>query len=144
MLLLIINNIPVRKQLGQPFGNGQYPPRKDLSNNNDSLEQQNQQLSKTFFALMKRYRQAKRRWKKAGKPLRPPEVIADIYDNVCSKCEHFDDDSCGICGCRLKREGTKWNKLSWATERCPDNPPRWMEALPQSQIQKLGGCGCGK
>jgi len=65
----------------------------------------------------------------AGRPLRTEEEIAEIYDEQCSPCEYFDNDSCGLCGCHVRREGTTLNKLAWGTEKCPDDPPKWVEKV---------------
>lgn len=72
-----------------------------------------------------RFVKARAKWIAAKKPLRTLEAIATIYDEYCVSCFAFDNDSCGVCGCRLKRETQTMNKLAWATEVCPLNPPRW-------------------
>jgi hypothetical protein len=53
------------------------------------------------------------------------EEINDIYDNICKKCEHFDDDICTVCWCNIRRNTKKFNKLAFKNLTCPDNPPRW-------------------
>jgi glycosyltransferase involved in cell wall biosynthesis len=42
---------------------------------------------------------------------------------ACEACSHLNGDNCRLCGCHLNL------KRSWASESCPDNPPRW-EAEP--------------
>jgi len=73
-------------------------------------------------------------WNREGRPLRSEKEIADIYDNICTKCPFFQDDQCGLCGCQIKREGVVLNKLAFATESCPDKPARWgPKSLPVVQ-----------
>jgi hypothetical protein len=43
---------------------------------------------------------------------------------ICQQCEHLKDGACGLCGCNCNNGGLL-NKLAWASESCPDNPPRW-------------------
>jgi hypothetical protein len=75
---------------------------------------------------IKRYKHARSRWIAAGKPVRPPEEIQRIYDELCVVCPNFNKDWCRLCGCRLKRRGiADFNKIAMATESCPDNPPKW-------------------
>ena len=84
------------------------------------------------FLIIKiiRYLFERIRWNLAGCPTRSPDQIKDIFLTHCSQCENFDGDDtegiCGICGCLLKKSGKDFNKLYWATTRCPDNPPKWM------------------
>jgi len=99
-------------------------------------------------------------WIAAGMPLRTSERMIEIYDNICSKCEHFKEDTCTVCGCNIKREGNTLNKLAMATTRCPLEEPKWIEEAgidnqkkeqdeinPPAPIPPLpkprnGGCGC--
>jgi hypothetical protein len=67
---------------------------------------------------------ARRKWVAAGKPQRSPEQIAEIFDTICTPCEHFrptgdGKGTCDKCGCRLKRQGGLLNKILMATESCP-------------------------
>lgn len=78
-----------------------------------------------FIERGERFLQARARWIKAGRPTRTMEQIAKVYDEVCQPCFAFDNDSCGVCGCRLKRDTLLINKLAWATEKCPLDPPKW-------------------
>jgi len=73
------------------------------------------------------YVRERREWKAAGKPMRPAKLIKYIYENICKPCEHFDGEQsrCNVCGCFIKMEGEAWNKLAWATTRCPLVPPKW-------------------
>lgn len=76
----------------------------------------------------KSFLQSRHEWIKAGRPMRTPEKIKELYNNVCKVCPHYLSSgySCDICGCYIN-EGTSWNKLAWATTRCPDEPPKWTE-----------------
>lgn len=63
------------------------------------------------------------RWVEAGKPLRTPERIEELFE-VCQQCPVFmrvgaDIGRCKECGCWVKRKGEKFNKLAWPTENCP-------------------------
>jgi len=91
-----------------------------------------------------RYWQARNRWVKAGKPNRTLEEIRDIYVNLCSVCDAFDHDMCGLCGCRLKRDTLSLNKLAWSTEQCPMIPPKWLAKTvkKKSEAPKHRSC-CG-
>lgn len=68
---------------------------------------------------------AYKRWVMAGRPVRSPERIAEIFDTLCKPCEFFkptrnpNDGSCEKCGCSLKRRGKLMNKIRLASESCP-------------------------
>ena len=38
-------------------------------------------------------------------------------------CPNYEGGRCRLCGCGLDMLA---KKLAWATERCPDNPPKWV------------------
>lgn len=83
-----------------------------------------------------RYMKAVERWFAAGRPQRPPVRVKELYEMVCKPCPHFNTKgSCNICGCRVRASGKALlNKLAMATERCPDNPPRFpAEVEPKSK-----------
>jgi len=63
-------------------------------------------------------------WVDAGKPMRPQHRIEEIFNRYCKDCQHFNGKSCNICGCFINT-GTTLNKISWATTKCPDEPPKW-------------------
>lgn len=70
-------------------------------------------------------------WAAAGFPKRPPELQEQLFV-ICSACDFFIKKSegrgeCGKCGCGVSRPQEKLilNKLEWATEQCPLNPPKW-------------------
>ncbi len=100
-------------------------------------------------------------WAKAGFKVRTPERIAEIYDNICSNCEFFQQTKCLKCGCPIKREGIRGNKLAMANTKCPLEEPKWTEEIDDKNIieiegkvrvknetkkpnipQNQGGCGC--
>ena len=119
----------------------------DLVEYVDSLED-DVELDKSWSALLKRFNKERKNWKKHGKPVRSAEEMAAIYDDHCSKCEHFDNNSCGICGCLIKRERSALDlvdpKNYWGTTRCPLKKPRWVEMKPEYELKdnsKGGGCG---
>lgn len=91
----------------------------------EEIEREVPELDKNMIALWKRYKESTKIWESAGKPLRSDEDIARIYDEHCQPCEHRQKSRCGICGCFLKRVGTKLNKIARATDRCPLEPPKW-------------------
>lgn len=68
------------------------------------------------------------KWVLSGKPYRSESEIEGIFMTKCSPCEHFEREfdgagSCRLCGCNLKKSGQYFNKIAWASEKCPDN--RW-------------------
>jgi len=79
---------------------------------------------------LRNYAKALARWSAAGLPIRSDEQVEELY-SICSGCEEFEDDTCTVCGCPVKRQdkmtGRKKvrrlsalrNKLRMATERCP-------------------------
>ena len=40
---------------------------------------------------------------------------------ICNSCEHYQDNSCLLCGCRIVREKNYQNKLANKNASCPDN-----------------------
>lgn len=67
-----------------------------------------------------------------------PEVSKEILNqrvNICQECPffNFENRECDKCGCPIDE------KCKWATEKCPDSPPRWIS------ISNSGGCNsCNK
>lgn len=47
--------------------------------------------------------------------------VKQIRDARCRLCPHYVEPQCSICTCVTDL------KTLLATERCPDNPPRWRE-----------------
>jgi len=64
-----------------------------------------------------------------GQPvLVPPEILASRQAK-CDVCPHLNGKRCSLCKCFLQP------KLKLATERCPDNPPRWDKyAQPETTL----------
>jgi len=60
----------------------------------------------------------------AGAPM-ASEAEVQRRHAICTACPHFDGKACGLCGCPVARERKWLSKLSWADQRCPDDPPRW-------------------
>lgn len=70
-------------------------------------------MATNFYESMKK-------WKSSGFKTVTKEVF-EQRKTICNECEHWDKKffgRCKICGCF----GVK---LHLATEKCPDNPPRW-------------------
>ena len=79
-------------------------------------------------------------WKAAGKPVRSPERIADLYA-ICEQCPIFQGGICTheACGCPVRQEAVWRNKLTWATESCPLDPPKWHADVNEGGIVKSEG-----
>ena len=43
--------------------------------------------------------------------------------DICKVCDHYKDDSCLLCGCRVVRDTVHHNKLADKSASCPDG--RW-------------------
>jgi len=73
------------------------------------------------------------RWQRAGRPTRSDAEVERIYTEICQPCYWFEPAKrgnrgrCLICGCRVNLRD--FNKLRWATESCPDDPPRWVATV---------------
>lgn len=74
---------------------------------------------------IRRFVQESNAWAAAGRPLRPPARVLELYETVCTPCEHFGGDKCNFCGCNISATGKFANKLAWATTRCPLDPPKF-------------------
>lgn len=48
---------------------------------------------------------------------------------ACSACPFFVNRRCELCGCCADGEKKFLNKLAWADQQCPDDPPRWLAAV---------------
>lgn len=79
---------------------------------------------------------AARRWQAAGRPVRDEQTVQRMFELHCKPCKRFvpgsraDRGSCELCGCRVNL-GRGLNKLRWATEGCPDNPPKFRADVDQ-------------
>ncbi len=69
--------------------------------------------------LAKNYKEERKQWVEAGKPMRTDERILQIYTEKCDPCDFRKKSRCGICGCFVKPKGTLFNKLAWGTTKCP-------------------------
>lgn len=71
------------------------------------------------------------RWAKAGFPLRPVQLVTQLFIEQCKPCENFEGGNalgvCKLCTCAVRREGVVGNKLAMATTRCPLPEPKWTE-----------------
>jgi hypothetical protein len=50
-------------------------------------------------------------------------VNDEVYQqriDICNVCDKRVEDRCTICGCFIAK------KARWASEQCPDDPPRWL------------------
>ena len=77
----------------------------------------------------KQFLDERRTWKEYGKPLRSPERMEELFA-ICSDCEFFEpakegQGNCGVCGCQIRKTGTRMNKIAWATTNCPLDEPKW-------------------
>lgn len=82
----------------------------------------------SFIATAARYVQAYAKFKASGKQVASLPQIVNRF-RICSTCPQYNDAEgrCAICGCfvNLLHDGQGMNKLEWATENCPHNPPKW-------------------
>lgn len=85
---------------------------------------------KSFAGKVYSYAAAAARWTAAGQPKRT-EAEQQAVLEICKACPLFEPHpkkpesrpgKCGMCGCKLN---LKSGKVAWATESCPDDPPRW-------------------
>lgn len=78
-------------------------------------------------SLWKLYRETK------GELL-PQEQIEKRLE-ICSTCNNFTGRGCVLCGCCVQNQQTHFNKLAFPTERCPKDPPEWVEVrLPDKGL----------
>jgi hypothetical protein len=108
------------------------------------------------------YKDEREKWEEAGRPVRSPERIKEIYD-ICKECENYifivpKLGQCKICTCLLRPKGETMNKIAMATTNCPLDPPKWVaensdqetiiqpeQSAPIQYIkrpQREGNCGC--
>ena len=97
--------------------------------------------------LITRFAGEMARWYFAGKPCRPADAVAHLFDTVCTKCSEYivgnkpEEGTCNICGCRIAREvGTpRWtNKLVVGTASCPMDPPKF-RATRDVSVEQIKG-----
>lgn len=97
--------------------------------------------------MMENFLEARRRWNNEGRPYRDIKEVEEIYDKHCAPCEHFTGQGCKVCGCFISRSRKHFNKLAWATEKCPVG--KWggessenKKGPEKSEPKKSKGCGC--
>jgi hypothetical protein len=69
-------------------------------------------------------------WINGGKVIAPPEEQHKRRFE-CSVCTHHEDGQCKLCTCFTEM------KVIFATEECPDRPPRWKK-MSFKTLYKLG------
>ena len=76
-----------------------------------------------------RYVMERIKWELAGKPMRTPERVHELYHQVCKPCPNFGGDRCNVCGCYISDHlnNPSFNKLAWSTTHCPLPEPKWIE-----------------
>ena len=74
------------------------------------------------------YKEALKKWHKAGRPVRTAEEVTDILETKCKGCDWYDaaKKRCKGCGCRVTDGGIPvLNKIKMATEHCPHPEKKW-------------------
>lgn len=66
-----------------------------------------------------------------------PLVVLEERRTICQECPLRSDRTCSVCGCLIEI------KTRWASEKCPDDPPRWLEYTEEKKPPGGGGCACG-
>ena len=64
-----------------------------------------------------------------------PEIQHDMCSNeqiserlkVCSDCEHYNNEMCELCGCKIVREQNYMNKLAHKSASCPVD--KWLPII---------------
>ena len=65
------------------------------------------------------------KWAASGFKIAPPEVRAERYA-ICRACGYWKDDgNLGLGKCTHHKCGCTKAKFHLASERCPDDPPKW-------------------
>lgn len=75
-----------------------------------------------LYTQMLSYKEALKKWVKAGKPTRTQEQVDQIVEDHCKKCDWYDKEAerCKGCGCRVSNSSIAIvNKVKMATEHCP-------------------------
>ena len=111
----------------------------------------------TVFAVIKMIQTSRNEltiWVKAGRPIRPAEIIRQLFNEQCRQCAYFQggsaQGSCAVCNCGLKVQGVEGNLLAMATTRCPLPEPKWVEYegvtefyTPAKLLRKANADCCG-
>jgi hypothetical protein len=76
--------------------------------------------------LYLQWREARRKWKAAGRPVRSEAEQTEILVRICPACPHVKMQpnsilaaGCGKCGCMLGSSAVFTGKVEMATEHCP-------------------------
>ena len=84
------------------------------------------QAGGSFASKVVSYGKSYAAWNLAGRPVRTDAEVEAIFETICVPCPNFKPRKrggrCGLCGCGLNIQS---DKIRWATEQCPDKPPRW-------------------
>ena len=88
--------------------------------------------------VVRSYAQSRRRWIEAGKPTREQDAVEKILNEQCKPCDYYrrqteNTGKCGLCSCQLNL-GKALNKIYWATEGCPDDPPKWIADVKEEDV----------
>lgn len=73
----------------------------------------------TWDQVLAHFAMAQVRWAMNGFPVVPPNTHANRHEK-CKVCPHRKGVWCKKCKCVC------YLKTKLATEKCPDNPPRWL------------------
>lgn len=66
-------------------------------------------------------------WKNRGKTLELPQIEQRLA--ICKTCDKFSGARCTLCECCIDEVQSLFNKAAYPTERCPDDPPKWLEVI---------------
>lgn len=96
--------------------------------------------TKNIFQLGASFLAAYIRHMAAGRPQATIEQTLTRY-RLCSACDSYNPPTgqCGLCACYVAPSlvPAYANKLTWADEECPRQPPLWLRLdQPDSQLQK--------
>ena len=100
------------------------------------------------FSAPVRWMSARMKWEQAGRPERSDEEVERIYKDICRPCDNYAPltskwGRCKLCNCSLNL-GSTLNKIRWATESCPDKPPRWKAKIEIQEPRKKTGTATRK
>lgn len=67
-----------------------------------------------------------RLYRRTGGKLLSREKIEERLSK-CRQCDEFSGRGCNKCGCCTNELVTLFNKVAHPTQRCPKDPPEWVE-----------------
>ena len=73
-------------------------------------------------AIQEFYSNNQKHQKNPEESIATEEQINERMD-ICNSCEHYKDEACMLCGCRVVRSSVYQNKLADKSASCPDG--RW-------------------